>query len=86
MIAPHYRLAIHGLVAPLSVFSFSGEEALSAPYRFVVEFTSDIPAMATAMVLGKRAQLTCIRVACSVRSSGPLPVKTSCQTVPSRAW
>lgn len=37
MIAPHYRVAIEGRAAPCSVFSFRNEEALSTPYRFVVD-------------------------------------------------
>lgn len=53
-----FELAIDGVHAPLHVLRFSGEEALSAPFRFVIGLASPDPALNFARVIDHPALLT----------------------------
>ncbi|WP_061797979.1 type VI secretion system Vgr family protein [Serratia ficaria] len=54
----HHLLAIKGCEAELDVLAFEGEEALSKPFSYRIEFTSSDYAISKEMMLMKAASLT----------------------------
>ncbi|CAI2422849.1 Uncharacterized protein conserved in bacteria [Serratia ficaria] len=54
----HHLLAIKGCEAELDVLAFEGEEALSKPFSYRIEFTSSDHAISKEMMLMKAASLT----------------------------
>jgi len=54
----HHRLWVKGCEAELDVLAFEGDEALSKPFRYRIEFTSDNHAISKEMMLMKAAALT----------------------------
>ncbi|AMG59354.1 type VI secretion system Vgr family protein [Pantoea vagans] len=54
----HHRLAVKGCEADLDVLAFEGDEALSRPFSYRIEFTSDDHAICREKMLMKAASLT----------------------------
>ncbi|MBZ6397356.1 MULTISPECIES: type VI secretion system Vgr family protein [Pantoea] len=54
----HHRLAVKGCEAELDVLAFEGDEALSKPFSYRIEFTSPDHAISREMMLMKAASLT----------------------------
>ena len=54
----HHRLAVKGCEADLDVLAFEGDEALSRPFSYRIEFTSGDHAISREMMLMKAASLT----------------------------
>ena len=54
----HHLLAVKGCDADLDVLAFEGDEALSTPFSYRIEFTSGDHAISKEMVLMKAASLT----------------------------
>lgn len=54
----HHQLAVKGCEAELDVLAFEGDEALSRPFSYRIEFTSDNHAISKEMMLMKAAALT----------------------------
>ncbi|MFY9994565.1 MAG: type VI secretion system tip protein VgrG [Leclercia sp.] len=54
----HHQLAVKGCEAELDVLAFEGDEALSTPFSYHIEFTSDNHAISKEMMLMKAAALT----------------------------
>ncbi|MBK4116475.1 type VI secretion system tip protein VgrG, partial [Pluralibacter gergoviae] len=54
----HHLLSVKGCTAPLDVLAFEGEEALSQPFSYRVEFTSADHAITRQQMLLKPASLT----------------------------
>ncbi|MGL6020997.1 MAG: contractile injection system protein, VgrG/Pvc8 family, partial [Gibbsiella quercinecans] len=54
----HHLLAVKGCEAELDVLAFEGNEALSTPFRYRVEFTSADHAISKEMMLMKAGSLT----------------------------
>ncbi len=54
----HHRLAVKGCDAGLDVLAFEGDEALSTPFSYRIEFTSGDHAISKEMMLMKPASLT----------------------------
>ncbi|MCS2164179.1 type VI secretion system Vgr family protein [Scandinavium manionii] len=54
----HHQLAVKGCEAELDVLAFEGDEALSTPFRYRIEFTSADHAISKDMMLMKAASLT----------------------------
>ncbi|WP_052075074.1 type VI secretion system Vgr family protein [Pseudomonas lutea] len=53
-----HKLAVHGLAVPLDVLAFEGEEQLSQPFLYRIEFTSVERDIAADQILGKSAQFS----------------------------
>ncbi|XKM12784.1 type VI secretion system tip protein VgrG [Orbaceae bacterium ac157xtp] len=53
-----YTLQVDGLIAPLSVFSIKGDEALNKPWRYEVEFTSTHKNLEVSQLLSQPASLS----------------------------
>ncbi|MCS3407147.1 type VI secretion system Vgr family protein [Serratia sp. AKBS12] len=54
----HHRLSVKGCEAELDVLAFEGDEALSTPFRYRIEFTSSDHAISKEIMLMKVASLT----------------------------
>ena len=54
----HHLLSVRGNKAPVDVLGFQGEEELSKPFRYTIEFTSADPAIDPATMLMQDASLT----------------------------
>ncbi|WNK38645.1 type VI secretion system Vgr family protein [Pantoea agglomerans] len=54
----HHKLAVKGCDAELDVLAFEGDEALSTPFSYRIEFTSADHAISKEMMLMKAASLT----------------------------
>ena len=54
----HHRLVVKGCEADLDVLAFEGDEALSRPFSYRIEFTSSDHAISRDMMLMKAASLT----------------------------
>ncbi|MEG6356304.1 type VI secretion system tip protein VgrG [Enterobacter bugandensis] len=54
----HHLLAVKGCESALDVLAFEGDEALSTPFRYRIEFTSGNHAISKEMMLMKGASLT----------------------------
>jgi len=54
----HHQLSVKGCVAELDVLAFEGDEALSTPFSYRIEFTSADHAISKEMMLMKAASLT----------------------------
>lgn len=54
----HHLLAVKGCAAELDVLAFEGDEALSSPFSYRIEFTSGNHAISKEMMLMKAASLT----------------------------
>lgn len=54
----HHQLAVKGCAAELDVLAFEGDEALSSPFSYRIEFTSGNHAISKEMMLMKAASLT----------------------------
>ncbi len=54
----HHQLAVKGCEAELDVLAFEGDEALSTPFRYRIEFTSADHTISKDMMLMKAATLT----------------------------
>ncbi|NGH42575.1 type VI secretion system tip protein VgrG, partial [Escherichia coli] len=54
----HHLLSVKGCEAGLDVLAFEGDEALSQPFRYRIEFTSADHAISKEMMLMKSASLT----------------------------
>ena len=54
----HHLLSVKGCDAGLDVLAFEGDEALSTPFRYRIEFTSGNHAISKEMMLMKGASLT----------------------------
>ncbi|HBS6726988.1 TPA: type VI secretion system tip protein VgrG [Klebsiella pneumoniae] len=54
----HHQLSVKGCEAGLDVLAFEGDEALSQPFRYRIEFTSADHAISKEMMLMKAASLT----------------------------
>ncbi|STH93565.1 Rhs element Vgr protein [Citrobacter braakii] len=54
----HHRLSVKGCEAELDVLAFEGDEALSTPFSYRIEFTSGDHAISKEMMLMKAASLT----------------------------
>ncbi|MND18108.1 Phage-related baseplate assembly protein [compost metagenome] len=54
----HHQLSVKGCEAELDVLAFEGDEALSTPFRYRIEFTSPDHAISKEMMLMKAASLT----------------------------
>ncbi|HBZ1557568.1 TPA: type VI secretion system tip protein VgrG [Klebsiella pneumoniae] len=54
----HHLLSVKGCEAGLDVLAFEGDEALSQPFRYRIEFTSSDHAISKEMMLMKAASLT----------------------------
>ncbi|HCM9227067.1 TPA: type VI secretion system tip protein VgrG, partial [Enterobacter bugandensis] len=54
----HHLLAVKGCESALDVLAFEGDEALSTPFRYRIEFTSGDQAISKEMMLMKGASLT----------------------------
>lgn len=54
----HHLLSVKGCEAGLDVLAFEGDEALSQPFRYRIEFTSEDHAISKEMMLMKAASLT----------------------------
>ncbi|POD99400.1 type VI secretion system Vgr family protein [Pectobacterium odoriferum] len=54
----HHRLSVKGCKAELDVLAFEGDEALSTPFSYRIEFTSGDHAISKEMMLMKAASLT----------------------------
>ncbi|MCS2151287.1 type VI secretion system tip protein VgrG [Scandinavium goeteborgense] len=54
----HHQLSVKGCEAELDVLAFEGDEALSTPFRYRIEFTSADHAISKDMMLMKAASLT----------------------------
>lgn len=54
----HHLLSVKGCAAGLDVLAFEGDEALSQPFRYRIEFTSADHAISKEMMLMKAASLT----------------------------
>ena len=54
----HHQLSVKGCDAELDVLAFEGEEALSKPFSYRIEFTSADHAIRKEMMLMKTASLT----------------------------
>lgn len=54
----HHLLAVKGCAAELDVLAFEGDEALSSPFSYRIEFTSADHAISKEMMLMKAASLT----------------------------
>lgn len=54
----HHLLSVKGCTAPLDVLAFEGEEALSRPFRYRIEFTSADHSITRQQMLLKPASLT----------------------------
>ncbi|HCQ0110254.1 type VI secretion system Vgr family protein [Citrobacter braakii] len=54
----HHQLAVKGCAAELDVLAFEGDEALSLPFSYRIEFTSADHAISKEMMLMKAASLT----------------------------
>ncbi|KKC63960.1 type IV secretion protein Rhs [Citrobacter amalonaticus] len=54
----HHHLAVKGCAAELDVLAFEGDEALSSPFSYRIEFTSADHAISKEMMLMKAASLT----------------------------
>lgn len=54
----HHLLSVQGCEAGLDVLAFEGDEALSQPFRYRIEFTSADHAISKGMMLMKAASLT----------------------------
>ncbi|MCQ4093510.1 type VI secretion system tip protein VgrG [Erwinia persicina] len=54
----HYLLAVKGCESALDVLAFEGDEALSTPFSYRIEFTSGDHAISKEMMLMKAASLT----------------------------
>lgn len=54
----HHLLAVKGCAAELDVLAFEGDEALSTPFSYRIEFTSGDHAISKEMMLMKAASLT----------------------------
>ena len=54
----HHLLSVKGCDAGLDVLAFEGDEALSKPFRYRIEFTSADHAISKEMMLMKPGSLT----------------------------
>ncbi|MGP0155150.1 type VI secretion system Vgr family protein, partial [Pantoea ananatis] len=54
----HHQLSVKGCEAALDVLAFEGDEALSTPFSYRIEFTSPDHAISKEMMLMKAASLT----------------------------
>ncbi|MCK0555723.1 hypothetical protein KFO32_22060 (plasmid) [Pantoea ananatis] len=54
----HHQLSVKGCEAELDVLAFEGDEALSTPFSYRIEFTSADHAISKEMMLMKAASLT----------------------------
>ncbi|MHC3771707.1 type VI secretion system Vgr family protein [Pantoea agglomerans] len=54
----HHQLSVKGCEAELDVLAFEGDEALSTPFRYRIEFTSSDHAISKEMMLMKTGSLT----------------------------
>lgn len=54
----HHLLAVKGCGSDLDVLAFEGDEALSTPFSYRIEFTSSVHAISKEMMLMKTASLT----------------------------
>ena len=54
----HHLLAVKGCESALDVLAFEGDEALSTPFSYRIEFTSGDHAISKEMMLMKAASLT----------------------------
>ena len=54
----HHLLKVKGCESPLDVLAFEGDEALSKPFSYRIEFTSVDPAISKEMMLMKAGSLT----------------------------
>ncbi|HEI8868909.1 TPA: type VI secretion system tip protein VgrG [Serratia odorifera] len=54
----HHRLSVKGCEAELDVLAFEGDEALSTPFRYRIEFTSSDHAISKEIMLMKVSSLT----------------------------
>ena len=54
----HHQLLVKGCKAELDVLAFEGDEALSTPFSYRIEFTSPDHAISKEMMLMKAASLT----------------------------
>ncbi|EPN2804844.1 type VI secretion system Vgr family protein [Serratia marcescens] len=54
----HHQLSVKGCEAELDVLAFEGDEALSTPFRYRIEFTSSDHAISKEMMLMKAGSLT----------------------------
>ena len=61
-----HKLQVEGGEAPLDVLAFEGEEQLSQPFSYRIEFTSSAAEIEAAQVLGQRAQLSLYALASNV--------------------
>ena len=70
----HHLLSVKGCEAGLDVLAFEGDEALSQPFRYRIEFTSADHAISKEMMLMKAASLTLqapgLRHQCSATRAG----------------
>ncbi len=53
-----YTLTVWKNTAPLDVVAFSGQEALSRPFRYTIEFTSPVKDIEPAQMLMRDASFT----------------------------
>ncbi|WP_409258912.1 type VI secretion system tip protein VgrG [Pseudomonas kielensis] len=61
-----HKLQVEGGEAPLDVLAFEGEEQLSQPFSYRIEFTSSAAEIEAAQMLGQRAQLSLYALASNV--------------------
>lgn len=61
-----HKLKVEGGEAPLDVLAFEGEEQLSQPFSYRIEFTSRAGEIEAAQMLGQRAQLSLYALASNV--------------------
>ena len=61
-----HKLRVEGVEAPLDVLAFEGEEQLSQPFSYRIEFTSSAGEIEAAQMLGQRAQLSLYALASKV--------------------
>lgn len=54
----HHLLKVRGTTSPLDVLNFEGQEALSTPFRYAIQFTSTDKAITPAAMLMQDASLT----------------------------
>lgn len=77
----HHLLAVKGCESALDVLSFEGDEALSTPFRYRIEFTSSDHAIAREAMLMKPGSLTLQAPVDQVTA-----LKCSIRCAPFRAW
>ncbi|MCW7762914.1 contractile injection system protein, VgrG/Pvc8 family, partial [Photorhabdus luminescens] len=53
-----YKVKVWGNKAPLDVLTFTGQEALSQPFRYAIEFTSTEKGLEPAQMLMQKASFT----------------------------